>query len=165
MTTYPSPFAPSPPPQPKRRTTTTFWAVLVFGGLVACSALILVFAVTRGQFPRLGSGPSWTPPPLAAPAPAAVGGAERSAERPFLINDLVQNASGGRVNLRQTPGYQNKPPEDVIAVIPPGEAGAVVDGPQDADGLRWWRVRFAAGEGWIAERSNSGKVLLDLVQP
>lgn len=161
MTTYSSPFAP-PPPRKKRGSTTAFWAVFTFGGLVLCSVLTLGIIATRGAFPRLGSEPSWTPQPIASSAPgAAAAGAERSADQPFLANDQIQNASGGRVNLRRTPGYQNKPPDDVIAVIQPGALGTVVAGPQSFDSLRWWQVRFPEGEGWMAERSNSGKVLLD----
>lgn len=64
------------------------------------------------------------------------------------------------MNLRQTPGFQSKPAEDVIAVLQAGELATVLEGPEQADGLRWWRVQFKQNEGWIAERSNSGKVLL-----
>jgi hypothetical protein len=64
------------------------------------------------------------------------------------------------VNLRQTPGFQSKPAEDVIAVLRAGELATVLEGPEQADGLRWWRVRSNQVEGWMAERSNSGKVLL-----
>lgn len=148
----------------RQRNTTAFWAAVTFGTLMLCSVLLVLVFITGGQLPSFGNGPSWTPaasPTGNAPSAATSGETLRSAQQPFLPSDVVQNVSGGRVNLRQTPGFQNKPAGDVIAVIQAGQTGTVVEGPAEADGLRWWRVRFPAGDGWMAERSNSGKVLLD----
>lgn len=159
----PSPSSPRPP-QGRPRSYTGFWAALTFTTLLLCSALVLLMLSTGGQLPQIGNGPSWTPPaPAAGNAPSSAGaGMERSPSRPFLPGDTVQNASGGRVNLRQSPGFQNKPAGDVILVVQPGDSGTVLEGPVQADGLNWWRIRFVGGEGWMAERSNSGKVLLSL---
>jgi hypothetical protein len=73
----------------------------------------------------------------------------------------VRNVNAGPVNLRQTPGFQNKPANDVIAAVPSGQDGSIVDGPVEADGLTWWLVRFGDRTGWMAERSSSGVTLLD----
>lgn len=159
----PSPLSPRPP-QGRSRSYTGFWAALTFVTLLLCSALALLVLSTGGQLPQIGNGPSWTPPaPTASNAQPSTGTSiERSPSRPFLPGDIVQNASGGRVNLRRSPGFQNKPADDVILVVQPGDSGTVLEGPVQADGLNWWRIRFANGEGWMAERSNSGKVLLSL---
>lgn len=166
MTYYPPSPASPRPPQNRRRGSTGFWAALTFGTLMLCSVLLLLLLATGGQLPQIGNGPSWTPPAPAGSnaAGAAQAGAQRSAALPFLPNDPVQNVSGGRVNLRQSPGFQNKAAGDVILIVQAGETGTVLEGPVQADGLNWWRVRFANDEGWMAERSNSGKVLLSLAQ-
>lgn len=158
------PPAASPAPQQAgdhRRATTVLWAIATFALLSLCSILILVVLATGGQLPDLDQGPSWTPPPAAAIAPAGMAsGIERLEDQPFLPGDAIQNVSGGRVNLRQTPGFHNKPADDVIAVLEAGDVATMVAGPEQADGLRWWLVRYGTAEGWMAERSNSGKVLL-----
>ena len=73
----------------------------------------------------------------------------------------MRNVNAGPVNLRQTPGFQNKLANDVIATVPSGQDGSIVDGPVEADGLTWWLVRFGDRTGWMAERSSSGVTLLD----
>lgn len=166
MTYYPPSPASQHPPQSRQRSSTGFWAALTFIALMLCGVLLLLVLATGGQLPQIGNGPSWTPSASTGnnvPS-AAQADVQRSAALPFLPGDAVQNVSGGRVNLRQSPGFQNKPAGDVILVVPAGDAGTVLEGPVQADGLNWWRVRLANGEGWMAERSNSGKVLLNLVQ-
>jgi hypothetical protein len=37
----------------------------------------------------------------------------------------------------------------------------ITEGPQQADGLTWWRIKAEAGEGWSAERSAEGLVFLE----
>jgi hypothetical protein len=134
--------------------------------LLLCSATLLLVLATGGQLPKIGSGPSWTPPAPTSSnvSSAAPPDAPPSAALPFAPNDVVENASGGRVNLRQSPGFQNKPASDIILVVQAGDSGTVLEGPIEADGLSWWRVRFGDRAGWMAERSNSGKVLLSLAQ-
>lgn len=161
MTAYPS-YQP-PAPQPRRpRSRSGLWAVLTFMVLsVACLALLVV-AVSGGRLPDLGGAAvSWTPPaasgaeaPPASPPPAT--GAGR-----FAAGDAVQNINPGPVNLRQSPGFQNKPASDVIMAVPAGAVGTVVAGPEQVDGLVWWRVRFGEREGWMAESSSRGVALLD----
>jgi hypothetical protein len=160
MNTTPPTARPSGPAARRKRDTTLLWAIATFAVLVLGSALLLLMLATGGQLPTLEQGPSWTPPAVAAtPAGGAVA-VERPDDQPYLPGDVLQNVSGGRVNLRQTPGFQSKPAEDVIAVLQAGEIMTVLAGPEQADGLRWWRVRFNEAEGWMAERSNSGKLLL-----
>jgi hypothetical protein len=137
------------------------WAIATFVILVLGSVLLLLVLATGGRLPALEQGPSWTPSAPVVPAPAsAAAEVQRSADQPYLPGDALQNVSGGRVNLRQTPGFQSKSAEDVIAVLQAGDGVTVLAGPEQADGLRWWRVRFNEAQGWMAERSNSGKVLL-----
>lgn len=68
------------------------------------------------------------------------------------------------VRLRQSPGYVNQPPGDIIADVPPNTRVAVVEGPRAADGLTWWGVDvpLPSGQrrGWMAERDPNGITLL-----
>lgn len=155
-------YTPAKPPTPQQpRDRTKLWAAVIFLLLtVACLAAVVV-AVSGGRLPDLGQADvSWTPAagPLNAPAavPAPAGDDTR-----FAVGSAVQNINAGPVNLRLSPGFQNKPASDVIMAVPAGAVGTVVDGPQEVDGLTWWRVRFGEREGWMAERSSRGVVLLD----
>jgi len=154
-------YTPSTPPSPRPRDRTKLWAALVFLLLsVGCLAAIAL-AFSGGQLPDLGRAEnSWTPPPDQASivpdtAPAAAAGQR------FALGDAVLNVNPGPVNLRQSPGFQNKPANDVIAAIPAGQAGVIAGGPTEVDGLIWWQVRFGERDGWMAERSSSGVTLLD----
>jgi SH3-like domain-containing protein len=64
----------------------------------------------------------------------------------------------GCANLRSTPGWRNKPQNDVVAALPAGSRLQVLSGPQQMDGLTWWEVRDAQSEhvGWIAEVTAGG---------
>jgi hypothetical protein len=65
------------------------------------------------------------------------------------------------VNLRRTPGYANKNDlDDVIVKIPSGATVKLLKGPQKADGLNWWFVEWNGYEGWIAERTRTGRTVM-----
>lgn len=101
----------------------------------------------------------WQPPSLQSVGSGGQG--------PLGENDEVLTTTV--VNLRRTPGYLDKPADDVIAELTGGVRLKVLS--QDAtvrDGLRWWRVQGAQGgsasfEGWIAETSVDGLPLLSRV--
>jgi hypothetical protein len=75
-------------------------------------------------------------------------------------------ATLGRVNLRRSPGYRNKPPGDLITQVPVnGRVLLLPGGPKTVDDLPWWPVRWqpAGGptsEGWMAEFGPNGSRLL-----
>jgi hypothetical protein len=50
------------------------------------------------------------------------------------------------LNLRTHPGTDQAIP--VLFVLQPGTRVEVVDGPMQADGLAWWKVRVANQDGW-----------------
>lgn len=153
------------PSHPRRPARTRLWALTTFSVLTLCSFLFLIVITTGGQLPQFGNGPSWTPPAVAPDQSVRTEvqvPSTRTEDRPFLPGDRVRNVSGSSVNLRRTPGYQNKAPSDVILTIPADDSGVLLKGPEGADGLRWWQVEFAGSIGWMAERSSRGVLLLDL---
>jgi murein DD-endopeptidase MepM/ murein hydrolase activator NlpD len=73
----------------------------------------------------------------------------------------------GYVNLRRTPGYVGKGPEDRILELAPGQIVQVTDdGSAQADGLLWWRVQVVDVQppaiGWMAQNGPDGAALLEL---
>jgi len=161
MTTTPPPYVAPLQQRPTKRNRAWLWALLAFVALSLCGMAAFVLAVSGGQLPELGQSPSWTPP---APGEEGPTQAERQAGAILAVGDLAVNASAGQVRLRRTPGFQNKAADDVITTVPAGAQGEVIDGPQAADGLQWWLMRFGDSEGWMAERSSQGILLLDRVR-
>ncbi|MDQ3249295.1 MAG: M23 family metallopeptidase, partial [Chloroflexota bacterium] len=81
----------------------------------------------------------------------------------FAVGDRVRTADV--VRMRRSPGYTNKPSNDVIADIPIDSVFTVTGGPTGSDGLTWWQVRGAnrsgaTVEGWMAQIAPDGKTLL-----
>lgn len=63
--------------------------------------------------------------------------------------------------LRRSPGYiGKKDAQDILVEVPAGERVKILSGPEFVDGLNWWRVIWMGTEGWIAEHTGSGKVIL-----
>ncbi|MCX6048025.1 MAG: M23 family metallopeptidase [Chloroflexi bacterium] len=69
------------------------------------------------------------------------------------------------LRVRRSPGFSNKPADDVLAQFEARFTLNIVDGPQNADNLPWWRVggiTSTVGEvvGWVAQISPDGQVLI-----
>ena len=82
----------------------------------------------------------------------------------FVAGDLVTTTDVVRV--RRTPGYNNKPTNDVLGQFETKFTLNIIEGPQSADGLAWWRVggiTLSIGEviGWVAQQAPTGQVLID----
>ncbi|MBV7332673.1 M23 family metallopeptidase [Chloroflexi bacterium TSY] len=102
-----------------------------------------------------------------APSGAHLLVAAPNAERPvpienkFAAGDLIQAATAVRV--RKTPGFQNKPPDDVLGAYDVRATINVIGGPEEEDGLTWWNVGgiTPTGEqvGWVAESVNNQDLL------
>jgi len=99
----------------------------------------------------LSSTPAPTDPP-SMPVPAR-----------FKRGQKVQTTT--IVNARKSPGYLNKPADDVLQQVAVGTTVQLTNGPQVADSLVWWQGTLDAGTvlGWLAESSPDGAALLDLV--
>lgn len=90
-----------------------------------------------------------------SPAPAEL---SQKSKKTFAIGDAVCNLSPDAVNVRGTPGTQAS--DQVVAQLPSKALAAIVDGPQQADGLTWWKIDGAVDgaqiEGWVAEVGPKG---------
>jgi hypothetical protein len=159
MSVYP----PATPPPTHKSNRTGLWAALVFLLLTVACLVAVAIAFSGGRLPDLGRAEvSWTPSPDQPTTPA--GTLPSAFGQRFAVGDAVLNVNAGPVNLRQSPGFQNKPAADVITAVPAGQIVVIAGGPVEADGLVWWQVRLGERTGWMAERSSSGVTLLDRAQ-
>ncbi len=80
----------------------------------------------------------------------------------FAAGDTISTLT--TIRLRRTPGFQNKPADDVLGELPMDGRANVVSGPQSLDGLTWWQVRARTldGEllGWLAQSAFGGQDLI-----
>ena len=65
---------------------------------------------------------------------------------------VVSNTAGKTLRGRAEPSLKAK----VQTTFSEGERVRLVEGPVEADGLRWWRVEGEKGSGWSAEQSAEG---------
>lgn len=66
----------------------------------------------------------------------------------FAVNQVaIVTGAGDCLNVRTKAGREN----DAIVCLPDGAEVTVKGGPEEAGGLRWWRVQTPLGEGWAAE--------------
>jgi len=97
----------------------------------------------------LVEAPTATPIPTITPTPLpvlAVGGTA-----------YVQTTGGDVLNVRNSPSRQG----ERIAGFSNGTQVSVIDGPQEADGLVWWKVRSEDGiEGWVVEAVDDEQTLI-----
>lgn len=61
----------------------------------------------------------------------------------------VSGTDGDALRLRSDPGLQTT----TLGTVAEGTVLLILDGPRDADGITWWRLRslLDGGEGWAAE--------------
>jgi len=88
---------------------------------------------------RPAAAPGATTTPSATPAAAT--GALAVGQRARVSTQIP-------LNLRDRPGAAQD--NAVLLVLEPNTLVEVVDGPRQADGFTWWKVRVANSEGWCA---------------
>jgi hypothetical protein len=104
-------------------------------------------------------GPTvWLASPVDASAQAGIGGGV-SAQAAFACpgaNAPRLTVGGTGVVLPGEPNNIRSAPSktaEVVGQIPAGDAFKVLDGPQCADGIVWWKAEYKAVDGWTAESS------------
>jgi Bacterial SH3 domain len=61
---------------------------------------------------------------------------------------IVNTTQGDKLRVRSGPGRSFA----VVAMLDKGTLVTLLEGPRDADGLTWWRIRAPSGaEGWVVE--------------
>lgn len=160
------------PTEPKP-TRSLFWLAFAIGfvllSVVSCSGVAMLVGLDNFTLSDLqSSDPLWTPPPI--PTAQIV---ESNASTPVDANPPpgglqaggpARNVASSRVNIRRTPGYLGKGDDDILTQMESGANVTILDGPQIADQLTWWRIRYdspaGSAEGWVAESTASGVRIL-----
>jgi hypothetical protein len=168
----------SPPTTPKPKTSRNFfWLSFAIGfvllSAISCGSVAMLVGLGDIFLADLQStGPVWTPPPLPTTlpddmtVPAPLPATDSSTPEPGRLqpNSQARNAANSRVNIRRTPGYLGKGDNDIVAQMEPDATVTILEWPQSADQLTWWRIRHdsPAGsvEGWVAESTASGVQIL-----
>ncbi len=132
-------------------------AVLIGGAIGACAVIgLAAWLGTRGPAQSLIAWPTAavvtvTPTP-AVPTPTPLPVPLSSPTAASLQVDgyaQVSGTGGDALRLRSDPGLQTT----TLKTIPDGARLLILDGPRDADGIIWWRLRDPSdgAEGWAAQ--------------
>ncbi len=142
-------------------------------GILSVGILFLSVGIDRADLANLQSGEAaWTPPeiiPTATLDASTVNASAAGAGENYALGSPLRNITNGGVFIRQTPGYLGKLESDKIGRIAAGGTVEIIGGPATADDLRWWQVRYRAGdgtivEGWSAQATASGLQILGPAQ-
>lgn len=152
-----------------------FWPGFILGLLLMTSisclgaATVLGVDVSALAEIRPNETPAWVPAPTSIQVPQVEQSPQPSDpianDYTFQIGDSGQNITTGLVRIRRTPGYRSKPENDIIAQTQPGDVFEIIEGPEEADSLLWWKVRYVTAAnatitGWMAEASASGVTIM-----
>jgi hypothetical protein len=162
---------------PPARTSRTNWLSI----LLALVVIIGCFVVLTSSIYLLWEKPKETPvllfpsPSETAPATHDISPTQIITAAPFTptVTPLAPQTSWAIISdeiyfvaLRRSPGYNGKNnQDDISAEIPAGAQVQIISGPQSADNLDWWYIIWNEHEGWVAERTNSGKIILIFASP
>jgi hypothetical protein len=80
--------------------------------------------------------PTEPPPPTPTPEPAL---------RPGGVA-VITGTDGAPLVVRRAPGKNN----GLVARFREGQTVKLIEGPQEADGLQWWRIEMNGTSGWSA---------------
>lgn len=91
--------------------------------------------------------PTATPRPTDVPRPAPAPTA--TPEGLFVGGEAIVSGTGSALRLRSDPGLQST----TLKTVTDGTRLKILEGPRDADDLRWWRMQDPTdgAEGWAAE--------------
>jgi hypothetical protein len=126
-------------------------AVILLGSLIAfrpfqgneiAQAPLVVVTVTPTPFvPTATPRPTNVSPATLAPT--------ATPEGLFVNGGAEVSGTGSTLRLRSDPGLQST----TLKTVADGTLLKILEGPREADGLRWWRLQDLAdgAEGWAAE--------------
>jgi len=102
----------------------------------------LVITITPTPIvPTVTARPTATLPPTQPPSPTPEG--------LFISGNAIVAGTGSALRLRSDPGLQST----TLKTVSDGTRLIILEGPRDADGLTWWRLRdpVDGAEGWAAQ--------------
>lgn len=142
----------------------------ILTGALVCGGLGMILGLDEISLADIRNNEEGWSPPEITPTPESVllEDAFAPAESPagtFSTGELAFNVTDSRVNIRSSPGHLGKPGEDIYALAQPGDPMEILGGPEYADSLAWWLIRYTASDGtitdgWVAEATSNGVTIL-----
>lgn len=89
---------------------------------------------------------------------------EQTLQPPLVMGGeaTVFPLSGDKLNVRAGAGRAN----NIVTQLEPGVIVTLIDGPQVADGFRWWKIRLPDGvEGWAVDEAEGEQTLIGKAAP
>jgi hypothetical protein len=129
-------------------------AVIAIGGLIAFrplkgsttveSPLVVVTVTPTPVIPTATARPTVALAPPVTIAPTA------TPEGLYVGGSVIVAGTGSALRLRSDPGLQST----TLKTVSDGVRLKILEGPRDADELRWWRLQDPSdgAEGWAAEK-------------
>lgn len=127
-------------------------AVVAIGALIAFrpfkgsnaveSPLIVVTVTATPIVPTATARPTAIPAATIAPTPTPEG--------LYIGGNAIVTGTGSALRLRSDPGLQST----TLKTVSDGARLKILEGPRDADDLRWWRLHdpVDGAEGWAVEK-------------
>jgi tetratricopeptide (TPR) repeat protein/uncharacterized protein YraI len=84
---------------------------------------------------------------------------EQTLQPPLKIEGeaTVYPISGDKLNVREGAGRSNP----IVTQIEPGVVVTILDGPQEMDGFRWWKIQTPDGlQGWAVDEAEGEQTLI-----
>ncbi len=103
--------------------------------------LVVVTVTPTPIVPTATLRPTDVPQPTPAPT--------ETPEGLFIGGEAIVSGTGSSLRLRSDPGLQST----TLKTVTDGTRLKILEGPRDADNLRWWRMQDPSdgAEGWAAE--------------
>ena len=143
-------------------------AVEFIGFLLVIIFFVIILTSSREETPSspvsfsATSARTGTPSPVRSTATAIPGpGTPSFACQPGIAVGKTINVVYDSVRMRYSPGYVEKDDtKDSKHYMKTGDKVVVKSGPQIKDGLCWWFVEHKGYQGWTADHSREGRLLL-----
>jgi len=142
----------------------------ILTGALICGGLGMVLGLDEISLADIRNNEEGWSPPEVEPTPESVALEDSFAPvEPlggiFSVGEFAFNVTDSRVNIRSSPGHLGKPGEDIYALAQPGDSMEILGGPEYADSITWWLIRYTASDGtitdgWIAEATSNGVTIL-----
>jgi tetratricopeptide (TPR) repeat protein/uncharacterized protein YgiM (DUF1202 family) len=84
---------------------------------------------------------------------------EQTLQPPLIAGGAatVYPLSGDKLNVREGAGRSNP----IVTQLEQGAVVTILEGPQEADGFRWWKIRTSDGiEGWAVDEAEGEQTLI-----
>ncbi|MEI7643508.1 MAG: SH3 domain-containing protein [Chloroflexales bacterium] len=141
---------------------------LIAVGLALAGIAVLWLLASRSQPELLAPTPTLAPSTVSAtalptappsPSPIVIITPTVTPVLRFGGHARVANVGDTLLRARAKPGTALSNP--TVVRFPEGAVVVITGGPQQADGLTWWRIKTDVGEGWSADHSAEGLVFLE----